>query len=151
MLTSFWDAKSLLYTEFLTNGLTVNSDRYCATLRSLKQRIHRIRPERNTFLLHHVNASSHCSAQTQNVMISLKFTVAPHPPYSQDLAPSDLWLFPKLKETLKGQHFSSDAEVEPAVCKWISNQPETFTIDGMKKMDRTIEKCVVVNGDCVEK
>jgi len=66
-------------------------------------------------------------------MTSLKFTVVPHPPYSPDLAPSDFWLFPKLKETLKGQHFSSGAEVGTAVCKWLSSQPETFFIDGMKK------------------
>jgi len=109
MLTIFWDARGVLYTEFLTKGSTVNSDWYCATLRSLKQRIRRIRPERNTFLLHHDNARPHCSAQTQDAMASLKFTVVAHPPYSPDLAPSDFWLFPKLKETLKGQHSSSDA------------------------------------------
>jgi hypothetical protein len=56
-------------------------------------------------------------------MTSLKFTVVPHPSYSPDLAPSDFWLFPKLMETLKSQHFSSDAEDEAAVCKWISSQP----------------------------
>jgi len=84
-------------------------------------------------------------------MTSLKFTIVPHPPYSQDLAPSDFWLFPKLKETLKGQHFSLDAEVEAAVCKWISSQPETFFINGMKQWIERLKKCVAVNGDCVEK
>jgi hypothetical protein len=28
-----------------------------------------------------------------------------HPPYSLDLAPSDYFLFPKIKEILKGRHF----------------------------------------------
>jgi transposase len=83
-------------------------------------------------------------------MTSLKFTVVPHPPYSPDLAPSDLWLFPKLK-MLKGQHFSSDAEIEASVRKWISSQPETSFIDGMKKWIERLKKCVVINGDCVEK
>jgi histone-lysine N-methyltransferase SETMAR len=105
------ESKGVLYTEFLTKRSTVNSDRYCATLPSLKQRIRRIRPERNTFLLHHDNARPHCRAQTQDATTSPKFTVVPHPPYSPDMAPSDFWLFPKLKETLKGQHFSSDAEL----------------------------------------
>jgi hypothetical protein len=73
-------------------------------------------------------------------MTNLKFTVVPHPPYSPDLAPSNFWLFPKLKETLKGQQFSSDAQLEAAVSKWISSQPETFFIVGMKKLDRTFEK-----------
>jgi len=74
-------------------------------------------------------------------MTSLKFTVVPHPSYeySPDLALPDFWFFPKLKETLKGQHFSSDAKAEAAVSKWISSQPETF-IYGMKKMDGTLAK-----------
>jgi histone-lysine N-methyltransferase SETMAR len=132
-LTTFWDARGVLYTEFLTKRLTVNSDRYCATLQSLQQRIRRIRPERNTFLLHHDHAWPHCSVQTQDAMRSLKFTAVAHPPYSPDLAPSDFWLFPELKETLKGQHFSSDATVEAAVRKWISSQQETFFMDGINK------------------
>jgi hypothetical protein len=66
-------------------------------------------------------------------MTCLKFTVAPRPSYSPDLAPPDFWLFPELKETLKGQHFSSDGKVEATVCKWISSQPETFFIDEIKK------------------
>jgi hypothetical protein len=73
-------------------------------------------------------------------MTSLKFTVVPHPPYSP-LALSDFWLFPKLKETLKGQNFSSGAEVEAAVRKRISNQTETFFMHGMNKQkDRMIKK-----------
>jgi histone-lysine N-methyltransferase SETMAR len=87
MLTIFWDARGMLYMEFLTKGWTVSSDRYHANLRSLKQRIRRIRPERNMFLLHHDNPRPQCSAQTQDAMKSLKFTVVPHPPYSQALAP----------------------------------------------------------------
>jgi hypothetical protein len=66
-------------------------------------------------------------------MTSLKFTVVPHPPFSPDLASSDFWLFPKLKDTLKDQHFSLDGEVEAAVHKWISTQPETFFVDRMNK------------------
>jgi len=151
MLTIFWDARGVLYVEFLTKGSKVNSDRYCANLQSLKQHICRIRPERNTFLLHHDNARPHCSAQTQDAMTSLKFTVVPHTPYNPDLALSDIWLFPKLKNTLKCQHFSLDAEVEAAVCKWISRQPETFFIDGMNKWIGRMKKCVAVNGDYVEK
>jgi len=151
MLTIFWDARGVLYTEFLTKGSTMNFDRYCETLQSLKQHIRRIRPERNMFLLHQNNARPHCSAQTQDATASLKFTVVPHPPYSPDLAPSDFWLFAKLKEMLKGQHFSSDAEVGAAVRKWISSQPETFFMDGMNKWIERLKKCVAVNGDCVEK
>ncbi|GFV48011.1 hypothetical protein TNCV_4150971 [Trichonephila clavipes] len=73
------------------------------------------------------------SAQTQDVMGKLKFTVVPQPPFNPDLAPSDFWLFPKLKETMKGQRFSTVAEVQAIMRKWIHRQPEYFCMDGMKK------------------
>jgi len=72
--------------------------------------------------------------------VTVRLLVVPHPPYSPDLAPSDFWLFPKLKETLKGQNFSWDAQVEAAMCKWISSQPETFFIDGMNKWIERLKK-----------
>jgi hypothetical protein len=34
-----------------------------------------------------------------------QITVLEHPPYSPDLAPNDFFLFPKIKEILKGRHF----------------------------------------------
>ncbi|PRD30211.1 UNVERIFIED_CONTAM: mariner\T [Trichonephila clavipes] len=114
-LAIFWNASGVLNTEFLTEGVTVNSDRYSAALRSFKQRIRRIRPERNVFLFHHYNARPYCSAQMQNAMGRLKITVAPQSPYSPDLAPSYFWLSSELKETLKGQRFLTAAEVQACV------------------------------------
>jgi len=97
--------KGVLYTEFLTKGWTVNSDRCCATLQSLKQRIRRIRPEGNTFLLNHDNARPHCSAQTQDAMTSLKFTVVPHPPLQPRLGTVRLLVVPKIEGDFKRSTF----------------------------------------------
>jgi len=36
-----------------------------------------------------------------------QITVLEHPAYSPDVAPSDLSLFPKIKEILKGRHFDN--------------------------------------------
>jgi hypothetical protein len=52
---------------------------------------------------------------------------------------------------LTGQQFSSDAEVEAAVRKWISSQPEIFFMDRMNKWKEQLKKCLAVNGDYVEK
>ncbi|GFS59137.1 uncharacterized protein TNCV_70141 [Trichonephila clavipes] len=101
MLTIFWDASDALYTEFLTKGLTVNSDR-----------------------------------------------VVPQPYYSPDLAPSDFCLFPKLKESLKGQRILTKEEVQEAVRLWVRSQPGYFYVDGMKKCIERLNKCVAVRGDC---
>jgi transposase len=38
-------------------------------------------------------------------LASKQITVLEHPPYSPDLAPSDFFPFPKIKDILKGKHF----------------------------------------------
>jgi transposase len=38
-------------------------------------------------------------------LASKQITVLEHPPYSPDLAPNDFFLFPKIKELLKGRRF----------------------------------------------
>jgi hypothetical protein len=38
-------------------------------------------------------------------LASKQMTVLEHLPYSPDLAPNDFFLFPKIKEILKGRHF----------------------------------------------
>jgi histone-lysine N-methyltransferase SETMAR len=40
-----------------------------------------------------------------------------HPPYSPDLTPVDFWLFPKLKNVLKGKHFSDVADIKSCMKK----------------------------------
>jgi len=45
----------------------------------------------------------------------LSFECLPHPPYSPDLAPSDLYIFGPLKEAMGGKSFRSDEEVQQGV------------------------------------
>ncbi|GBL69904.1 hypothetical protein AVEN_157628-1 [Araneus ventricosus] len=61
----------------------------------------------------HDNTSPYCS---QNSRIAPKVQVGnlEPPPYSPDLARSDYFLFPKLKDRLSGINFSSDSDVNTA-------------------------------------
>jgi hypothetical protein len=45
-------------------------------------------------------------------LTSTKTTVIPHPSYSPDLAPCDIFLFPKTKLKLKGRRFESIEEFQ---------------------------------------
>ena len=45
-----------------------------------------------------------------------------HPPYSPDLTPSDLFLFPKMKEHLAGKRFANDEDLKGC---WLNNQAAT--------------------------
>jgi hypothetical protein len=51
----------------------------------------------------------------------------PHPPYSQDLAPAGVFLFPKLKTTLKGRRYKTIEKIqETAVRKLYTIRENAF-------------------------
>jgi len=41
----------------------------------------------------------------EGVLATKQITVLEHPAYSPDLVPNDFFMFPKIKEILKGRHF----------------------------------------------
>uniref|UniRef100_A0A673AZF9 Tc1-like transposase DDE domain-containing protein n=1 Tax=Sphaeramia orbicularis TaxID=375764 RepID=A0A673AZF9_9TELE len=79
------------------------------------------------------------------------FELLPHPPYSPDLAPSDFYLFPKLKSHLRGRHFRNDDDVVHAVEEFLGDQDVTFFRDGIVMLEHRWTKCIAVNRDYVEK
>ena len=101
-------------------------------------------------LLHHDNARPHTAAATVETVQQLGFELLQHPPYSPDLAPSDYHIFSPLKEALRGRRFASDEEVKEAVHTWLREQPKNFSA-GIQKLVERYNKCIVLQGDYVEK
>lgn len=85
-------------------------------------------------MLHHDNARAHCSRATMTAIESLGFQFILYPPYIPDLAPCDFFLFPKLKEHLKGKKINSDEKVKAEVKRWFNAQSEEFYFDGISKI-----------------
>ena len=73
MLTVFWDSEGVVHAEFLPPGTTINSERYIGTLRKLRDRIRRVRPNKEAVLLQHDNAWPHTSAATVTKIRRLGF------------------------------------------------------------------------------
>jgi hypothetical protein len=62
-----------------------------------------------------------------------QITTLEHPAYSPDLAPSDFFLFPKIKEILKGRHFHgiyNNRIYTTAALKAISQNPFQNCFEG---------------------
>jgi histone-lysine N-methyltransferase SETMAR len=151
MLIVFWNSEGVVLTDFLQNGATVNSEHYIETLRNLKKRITRKEAENDDILLQQDNARPHASAATTDAIACLGLTVLQHPVYSPDLAPNNFHLFPKLKDDLRGQNFSSDQEVKAAVHQWFWEKEKDFFKNGIQKLVECWQKCIGVGGDYVEK
>ena len=65
-------------------------------------------------LFYNDNAPPQSARLTKKILKEFRWELLPHPPYSPDLAPSAFFLFPKLKEHLKGVRFKSTDEAKHA-------------------------------------
>jgi len=74
-----------------------------------------------------------------------------YPPYSPDLAPSDFYLFSKMKEHLAGKRFTDDEDLQHAVMDWLNSQAAVWYEEGKSKLVSRYDKCLNVQGDYVEK
>jgi hypothetical protein len=77
--------------------------------------------------LHHDNAPAHTALSVREFLTTKQINVLKHPAYSPDLAPNDFFLFPKIKEILKGKHFDDIWSNTTAALKAIQqNQFQNF-------------------------
>ncbi|GBP62257.1 Histone-lysine N-methyltransferase SETMAR [Eumeta japonica] len=65
-------------------------------------------------VLHNDNASRHTSAETTRFMEGQKVELTGHPLYSSDLASNNFYLFPSVKNKLRGHRFPSRGEAVDA-------------------------------------
>lgn len=153
MITVFWDIDGVILVDVMTRGETINSTAYINTLTKLKNRFHRVRPNKPSadLLLQHDNARPHTSLVTREAINKFGWTVLPHPPYSPDLAPSDFHLFGPLKKFLRGTHFDNDEDVIRAVKKWLREQDKTWYKRGIHDLVSRWRKAIRLDGDYVEK
>ena len=153
MMTVFWDEGGVLLTDYLERGQTITGEYYSNLLIKLRSEIKLKRRGMLTkgVLLLHDNAPAHSSVAACQTAARCSYQILPHPPYSPDIAPSDFFLFPQLKSTLRGKHFPSDNDVIRVVEAWFSGQTGCFYKDGIRKVKQRWEKCVTLAGSYVEK
>ena len=106
---------------------------------------------RKLSIMHHDNARPHTSLETRTALDRLGLRTLPHPPYSPDLPPSDFFLFPKLKDYLKGNRYETDEDVKNAVHSWCRDKTADFFADGIQQVVRRWRLCIERDGDYVEK
>ena len=114
MLVCFFDHKGIVLYKFIAQGQTVNQQCYLEVLTRLRVSVQRKRPGLwpDKWILHHDNVPAHDALRFHEFLAKNSITKMDHPPYSPDLAPCDFWLFPKLKNALKGQRFDDLSDIQ---------------------------------------
>ncbi|KAI6654496.1 hypothetical protein LOD99_892 [Oopsacas minuta] len=126
MWAIFFRSSGFVEAVALEERKTVTADRY--TRVCLPKVITAIESQREKtgirgILLHHDNASLHTANRTRGVLENSGFKTLLHPPYSPDLAPCHFWLFPRLKDQLRGGS-STNEELRGALFQAIRDIPK---------------------------
>ena len=117
---------------------------YVEVLQRLLENVRRKCPDHwrnNTWLLHHDNAPAHAALLTRRFLTDNNMTVVPHPPYSPDLAPSDFFLFPKLKMKLKRRRFQRLEEIQAESQAVLNTLRENDFQECFKNWQRRWDRC----------
>lgn len=153
MATVFWDTEGILLIDYKDRGVTITGQYYASLLDRLKEAIKEKRRGKLSkgVLLLHDNAPVHTCHVATAAIHRCGFEKLNHPPYSPDLAPSDYYLFPKMKKELRGKKFGDDEEVKSAISAYFDSQDKSFFFDGINKLFERSEKCIKVKGEYIEK
>ena len=145
MLVAFFDIQVIVHFEFFPQGQTVNQHVYKEILQRLMRSVRDKRKSQwvtNSWFLNHDNAPPH-TAQRNVPTLEV-------PPYSPDLAPSDFFLFPKLKTVLKGTRFPDLETLKRAVTKELKKFSEMDFQERFEAWHWRMQKCVNCGGDYFE-
>jgi transposase len=152
MASVFWDAEGILFIDYLEKGKTITGEYYYSLLTRLYERIREKRPglQKKNIIFHQDNAPAHKSVLAMGKLRELRYELLEHPAYCPDLAPYDVYLFPKLKLPA-GQRFSSKQEATATVEGYFADLTKNNYRDGIMALEHRWNKCISFKGDYVEK
>jgi len=74
----------------------------------------------------------------------------PHPPYSPDLAPTDFFLFPRMKRDLKGWRFDTLEDAIAASTRALNSIHLAEFQRCIEQWKQRLDKCISSNGEYFE-
>jgi hypothetical protein len=107
--------------------------------------------QKKKITFHQDNAPAHKSVLAMGKLRDLHYELLEHSTYSPDLAPSDSYLFAKLKLFLAGQRFFSNQEAIAAVGGYFADLTKNHYREGIMALEHRWNKCISLKEDYVEK
>jgi len=148
-LIIFLYIREIVHYEFVPTGQTVNQIYYLEGLERLCEKVRWKRPEifANSWILHHDNAPAHTALSVREFLATKQITVLEHPAYSPDLAPSNFFLFPKIKEILKGRHFDDIDDISNSTMGALKVIPQNQFQNHFERWTRLWHRFIASQGE----
>jgi len=94
--------------------------------------------------------SSPKNKKKEEFLATKQIIVLEHPAYLPDLAPSDFFMFPKIKEILKGRHFDDIDDIRSNAKAALKAIPQNQFQNCFKGWTRRWHRCVASQGEYFE-
>jgi len=147
------DIRWIIRYEFVPTGQRLNQVYYLIVLKRMREKVRWKRPEllaNNSWILHHDNAPAHTALSLRQFLATKQITVLEHPPYSPDLASSHFFLFPKIKEILKGRHFDDNDDIRNNTTAALNAIPQNQFQNCFEGRTRRWHRCIASQGEYFE-
>ena len=131
----------------------MNKLMYNDILRRLRDAVSRKRPEKwrtNSCFLLQNNAPAHRLVLVKDFLAKNNVTTLEHSPYSPQLAPADLYPFPRLKLALKGRRFCDVTGIIKNATEELKRLSQNDFQKCFQHLYSCWQKCIVAQGDCLE-
>ena len=153
LMIPFLDSTGMIYICWVPTGQTVNKEYCVEILREFGKRFHRKRPtlfKSGQWHFQQDNTPVHNSILVTDYLTKMGIKTVLHSPHSPDLALCDFWLFPMLKENLRGCHYETIEEMKEAVTKVIDTLTQEDFHGAFQKLLEWYKKCIAPGGDYFE-
>ena len=150
---TIFDIRGIVRYEFVPTEQTVNQLYYLKVLERLREKVRRKRPNlfaNNSWILYHNNAPAHTALSVRELLATKQITVLEHPAYSPDLALNDFFLFPKIKEILKGRHFDDTDDIRSNTTAALKAIPQNQFENCFEVRIRHWYRCIASQGEYSE-
>ena len=141
----FFNSTGMICMHWVPTGQTVSKEYYVEVLREFRKRFRRKRPvlfKSGQWHFHQDNTPVHNSILVKDYLTKMSIKTVLQPPYYPDLAPSHFWLFPKLKEKLRGCRYETIGEMKEAVMKVIDTLTQEDFYGAFEKLLERCNKCI---------
>ena len=115
----------------------------------MREAIRKKRPDlwnNDSWLLHHDNAPAHTSLLVREFVAKNDTITIPQPPYSPDMAPCDILLYPKIK----GRRFTAIDDIKSALLKQLKAIPKIEFEKCFEDWKKRWHKYIISNGGYFE-
>jgi histone-lysine N-methyltransferase SETMAR len=153
MLTVFWSPLGFSLVEILPKGERFNAEYFCLQILAGivdRRPVETAEDMKRKMVLHFDNASPHTARLSSDYMNHNRLKRAPQPPFSPDLAPSDFYLFGKVKTALMGATFEDAEQLLQAVMAVLNGISRDELERVFEEWLVRLDACVQQGGDYVE-